>query len=176
MWPTIRAALVSQKEKMHELGLGQSLEYTAKMKLHRAKLAYDRRRASLGDFADETLLNLEAELDEKQSDCDDLLRANRGLLDWYRSTSFFLTGRTTSTACMGKAEYSAVNPLEASVFGVDCLNTLQEDTSPFFAQIETAEGTRLFVPVWGLLMAWTRNGGLQQWLPQVRKAMRAFPI
>jgi hypothetical protein len=167
MWRTIRVALMSQKEKMHALGVGQSLEHTAKLKLHRAKLACDRRQATLGDFADETLLNLEDEVEDKQNDYDDLLRANRGLLDWYRSTSFFLTGRTASTTSMGIMEYSAVNPLEAKVFGVDCLEPLQEDTSPFFAQIGTEDGEHVFAPVWGLLMAWAGQGGLQQWLPQV---------
>ncbi|GAQ92729.1 hypothetical protein KFL_011110030 [Klebsormidium nitens] len=166
MWPTMRAALASQKEKMYKLGVGQSLEHTAKLRLHRAKLAYDRRRATLGDFTDETLQNLEDEAFEKQFDYDDLLLANRGLLDWYRSTSFFLTGRTTSTACMGGMEYPAVNTLEASLFGADCLPTLQEDTSPFFGVIGVDDKSQVFAPVWGMLMAWVAQGGLQEWLPQ----------
>eukprot|EP00243_Klebsormidium_subtile_P013423 TRINITY_DN881_c0_g1_i9.p1 TRINITY_DN881_c0_g1~~TRINITY_DN881_c0_g1_i9.p1 ORF type:complete len:551 (+),score=93.44 TRINITY_DN881_c0_g1_i9:26-1654(+) len=166
MWPTMRAALSSQKDKMYKLGVGQSLEHSAKLKLHRAKLAYNRRRSTLGDFTDETLQNLEAEVEDKQFDFDNLLFANRGLLDWYRSTSFFLTGRTTSTVCMGDTEYPAVNPLEASLFGVDCLPTLQEDTSPFFGVIGMDDNTHVFAPMWGMLMAWVAQGGLQEWLPQ----------
>lgn len=172
MWPTMRAALSSQKDKMYKLGVGQSLEHSAKLKLHRAKLAYDRRRSTLGDFTDETLQNLEDEVEDKQFDFDNLLFANRGLLDWYRSTSFFLTGRTTSTACMGDTEYPAVNPLEATLFGVDSLPALQEDTSQFFGVIGMDDNTHVFAPMWGMMMAWVAQGGLQEWLPQVRNEIK----
>lgn len=170
MWSFIRSSLAAQKKSMYNLGVGFSLEHTAFQKLQQAQEACIRRKAFLGNFTDATLQSLESYLLEKEREYEDMLFDNRGLLDWYRSTSFVLTGHTASTTFMGDYQYSAVRTLEASIFGRDCLEKLQEDTSSFFASIGSTVGETMVLPAWGLLMAWVEKGGLQEWLPQVSLA------
>lgn len=166
-WPTMRASLVSQKEAIHRHGRGLLLEHTAYHQLQRATEERFSYLIRSGGFSDTTLDSLEVDLHEKQTAYADLLCNNRGVLDWYRSTSFFLTGHTASTQRMGQFEFAAARTLESSAFGDNCLDRLKEDTSPFFVSIPTTEEEQVFAPVWGVFMAWVSTGGLQQWLPQV---------
>eukprot|EP00243_Klebsormidium_subtile_P009412 TRINITY_DN468_c0_g2_i1.p1 TRINITY_DN468_c0_g2~~TRINITY_DN468_c0_g2_i1.p1 ORF type:complete len:220 (+),score=24.37 TRINITY_DN468_c0_g2_i1:100-660(+) len=82
-----------------------------------------------------------------------VVQQQSNLLDWYRSTSFVLTGHMASVKRM--AGY------------LDCDKAqLRGDTDPFFAQLTTTDGAQVAAPAWGALMAWVETGALADWLPQ----------
>lgn len=96
VWPHVKELLVRQRNALNLLVRGQSAERFASSSLTRAEREAAQRRRILGNYQDSTLLELEETAREELAVYQSVQRANSGLLDWYRATSFALTGHMAS--------------------------------------------------------------------------------
>lgn len=138
---------------MRDLVIGSCEEHTACRALTRARAE----QQTLGNFEDPRLTEL---LQAKARAYQELQERNAGLLDWYRTTSFVLTGHTASTRRLHPNDFPAQPTLSSSVFGEDCLPELTTSIDPFFVKLDGC-----YAPAWGVFWEWVMTGALKKWLP-----------
>lgn len=109
MFLHVKRLLESQKEALDALCKGQVQERVASLSLCKAEGQVAQRRNMLGDYQDNPLLRLEEAVREDRAIYKEVQQKNAGLLDFYRTTSFALTGHTAATRPIIAAEY----PLQA---------------------------------------------------------------
>ncbi|GAQ87406.1 hypothetical protein KFL_003500170, partial [Klebsormidium nitens] len=171
VWLHVKELLVRQKKALDLLVRGQSAEQFASVSLNNAEREAAQRRNRLGNYQDNTLLELEQRVRQELAAYQDLQRGNAGLLDWYRTTSFVLTGHTASIRPLLQSEYPSQATLDSSVFGADCLEELTSSTAPFFVKFDGWVG-----PAWGIFWDWVLTGGLKQWLPEADSLGRSLEL
>jgi hypothetical protein len=166
LWSAINGSLTSQVDSIFRHGAHLALMAKLGDEIEELIQGLIQLRARLGEDDDDTDATMGPEFHRRASYLDDVVQQQSSLLDWYRSTSFVLTGHTACVKRMGEFAFPATQTLQASVFGEE--EQLRENISPFFAQLTSSDGTQVVAPAWGVLMAWVEAGGLTDWLPRVR--------